>query len=101
MRLGRHASRSGRRYQGRTPTLKKFYLPGKVAVVTDKGRRVEQVGQSGGRTGVTYVNIKTVPLKSHGTSPSAPSSPERPTGNHVFWIKDTEHPVGTRPRPSR
>jgi hypothetical protein len=36
--------------------------------------------------------ITIFPLR--GTSPSAPSSPESPTGDHVFWIKGTEHPVG-------
>lgn len=47
--------------------------------------------------GEAAVNGSSSPAPSRGTSPSAPSSPERPAGDHVFWIKDTEHPVGTLP----
>lgn len=47
--------------------------------------------------GEAVTNGTTSPAASRGTSPSAMSSPERPAGVAVFWIKDTEHPVGTLP----
>lgn len=47
--------------------------------------------------GEAITNGTASPVQSRSASPSATSSPERPAGDHVFWIKDTEHPVGTLP----
>lgn len=57
----------------------------------------EMARQRAANNGEVVVNGTASPLQSRGTSPSAASSPERAAGPTVFWIKDTEHPVGTLP----
>ncbi|KAM0723237.1 hypothetical protein Q7P37_001437 [Cladosporium fusiforme] len=47
--------------------------------------------------GEAVANGVASPVPSRPTSPSTTGSPERPAGVAVFWIKDTEHPVGTLP----
>lgn len=61
------------------------------------GEMTKQNVQSSQTNGEVAVNGVASPAASRGTSPSAASSPERAAGPAVFWIKDTEHPVGTLP----
>jgi len=88
---------SGRRVPYHTATARTF-SNGSIDQRSIAGDISKQNGTSQSVVnGEAVTNGTSSPTQSRGTSPSAPSSPERPTGDHVFWIKDTEHPVGTLP----
>jgi la-related protein 1 len=88
---------SSRRVPYHTANARTF-SNGSIDQRTIAGNMAKQNGSAQPVTnGEAVTNGTTSPAQSRGTSPSAPGSPERPAGDQVFWIKDTEHPVGTLP----
>ena len=71
------------------------YSNGSIDQKSIAGDIAKQEGQA--TNGEAVTNATASPAQSRGTSPSVATSPERSAGGHVFWIKDTEHPVGTLP----
>lgn len=71
------------------------YSNGSIDQKSIAGDIGKQDGQAA--NGEALTNATASPTQSRGTSPSVATSPERSAGGHVFWIKDTEHPVGTLP----